>query len=100
MAIGRHPLNSMEQNVRDKPRIFSDKKLLPTDQNTNGRAGRLIGESAENLSEVMGLISQWVSCCKGRLRWVERGAHLTFSSLGKWPPLRCTHTYRKGQAKN
>ena len=47
MVVGRRPLNSKTQNVTDDMWIFNDKKLLITDQKTNGRAERLIKDCEE-----------------------------------------------------
>ena len=49
VVIGRQPPNSMKRYVKDKLWIFSDKKLLTTDQRTNRRADRFIKDCAEEV---------------------------------------------------
>ena len=43
----------MTRNVRDKMRIFRDKKLLTTSQKANGRADRFVGDCVEEVSMFM-----------------------------------------------
>ena len=41
--MGRQHVDCMTRNMKDKLRIFSDKKLLTTGQKAKGRADRFIG---------------------------------------------------------
>ena len=53
VEIGRRLLNSMKGSAKDKIRIFSDEKLFITDQKTNRRNDRFIGDSIEEVPVVM-----------------------------------------------
>ena len=49
MVIGRHQMNCMTRNMKDKMWIVSDKELLTMEQKAKGRADRLIGHWVEEV---------------------------------------------------
>lgn len=53
VEIGQRLLNSLKRGARDKIRIFSDEKLFTTDQKSNRRNDRFIGDSIEEVPVVM-----------------------------------------------
>ena len=68
VEIGRHLLNSMKRNDKEKIRIFSDEKLFATDQKTNRRNARYIGIAPRRSPWSCGVNTLWSDGFMGGLK--------------------------------